>query len=351
MLTEKKFFFVAAIICLVLFILSLFIYKTEHFEVPTETCRPSTCTPPDWWENEPPKQIVSLITGVKFPVIAKEPKMGVTSSTQSFQIPFIKTGETSASGCLAYDKEGTYSTEMCDNNKLTQSWSIKPVKNEDDLRTILRPAYASQQYSNIKKFNIDTDPITLPNGVQYGFFIVVSTKNPSIVLASNGGNITVKTMGLHTSELWDITKEKPFVELPVYDTNDYTLLSSSYVNGQQRGQGMPLNSNPGAIYQAPGLAGTGTGTGAGARAAPPNRGGINFNISLGGNSLASLFGGASGTGTSGTDTRTTSTTSTSSPQQSEGFNPNCPSCESPLLDYIQGREIPCLACNPPSILQ
>jgi hypothetical protein len=338
MLTEKKFFFVAAIICLVLFILSLFLYHTEHFD---PTCAPEK----EWWENEPPKQIVSLITGVKIPVIAKYKDQGVTSSTQTFQIPFIKSGQTETSGCLSFDTAGTYTTEMCDNTKIPQSWSIKPIKNESDLRALLRPAYASKQYSNIRKFNIDSDPITLPPGVQYGFFIVVSNANPAIVLASNGGNITVKTMGLHTSELWDISKESPNIEIPIHDTNDYTLLSSSYVNSSQRGQTMSLNSNPGAIYQAPGLAGTGNTTSANSSS---RRGGINFNISLGGNSLASLFGGGV-SGVSGT--KTSSTTSTLAPQQSEGFNPNCPTCESPLLDYIQGREIPCLACNPPSILQ
>jgi hypothetical protein len=343
MLTEKKFFFVAAIVCLILFILSLFIYH-EGFD---PTCPPE----PNWWEKEPPKQIVSLITGVKFPVIAKFKDQGVTSTTQTFQIPFIKSGQTSASGCLTFDASGTYSTEMCDNTKTTQAWSIKPVKNEEDLRTILRPAYASKQYSNIKKFNIDTDPIKLPPGVEYGFFMVVSNTNPAIVLASNGGNITVKTMGLHTSELWDITKEQPFVELPLYDTNDYALLSTSYVTGNsaaggmQRGQQMALNSNPGAAYQAPGLAGTGN---------PPaaqKKGGINFNISLGGNSLSALFGGAAGGAAGVGGTSTTTTTSTLAPQQAEGFNPNCKSCDSPLLDYINGREIPCLGCNPPSIIQ
>ncbi len=339
MLTEKKFFFVAAIICLVLFILSLFVYH-ENFD---QTCPP----PPEWWEKEPPKQILSLISGVKIPVIAKFKDQGVTSSTQSFQIPFIKSGQTDASGCLSYDSAGTYTTEMCDNTKTPQTWVIKPVRNEDELRDILRPAHKTEQYSNIKKFNIDTDPIKLPPGVEYGFFLVVSTANPAIVLASNGGNISVKTLGLHTSELWDITREAPHVEIPIHDTNDYTLLSSSFVHGNnlsgmQRGQAMPLNANPGAAYQTPG---------AGASAsAPQKKGGINFNISLGGSSLASLFGaspGAAGsadgsTGASSTDTKTT---------QAEGFNPNCKPCASPLLDYIPGREIPCLGCNPPSIIE
>ena len=337
MLTEKKFFFVSAIICLVLFILSLFIYH-ENFD--------PTCPPPaEWWEKEPPKQILSLITGVKIPVIAKFKDQGVTSSTQSFQIPFIKSGQTEASGCISYDSAGTYTTEMCDNTKTPQTWVIKPVRNEAELRAILRPAHQTEQYSNIKKFNIDSDPIKLPLGVEYGFFLVVSTANPAIVLASNGGNVTVKTLGLHTSELWDITREAPHIEIPIHDTNDYTLLSSNFVHGSaQRSQPMGLNANPGAAYQTPGLPGSTSNSGA---STAQKKGGINFNISLGGSSLASLFGGPS-TGTSGSSTSSDGNSTTA---QAEGFNPNCKSCASPLLDYIPGRDIPCLGCNPPSIIE
>ncbi len=341
MLTEKKFFFVAAIVCLVLFILSLFLYHRESFD---PTCPPAS----EWWEKEPPKQILSLITGVKIPVIAKHKDQGVTSSTQSFQIPFVKSGQTETSGCLSFDDAGTYTTEMCDNSKTQQTWVIKPVRNQDELRELLRPAYKTEQYSNIKKFNIDTDPIKLPLGVEYGFFLVISTSNPAVVLASNGGNVTVKTLGLHTSEFWDITREPPHVEIPIHDTNDYTLFSSNYVQGgqtagMQRGQLMSLNANPGAAYQTPGVGSNDT-TGP----AQQKKGGINFNISLGGNSLASLFGGAGGAGGTAASSKSSSEGTT---QQAEGFNPNCKSCPSPLLDYIQGREIPCLGCNPPSIIE
>jgi hypothetical protein len=345
MLTEKRFFFVAAIICLVLFIFSLFIYH-ENFD---PTCAPEK----PWWEKEPPKQVVSLITGVKVPVIAKEKDKGITSATQSFQIPFIKSGQTETSGCLSYTSEnGTFKTEMCDKDKTPQQWVIKPVKDEDSLREILRPVYKSNPYSNIKNFNIDSSPIKLPAGVEYGFFLVVSSANPAIVLASNGGNITVKTLGLHTSEFWDITKEVPHVEIPIYDTNDYALLSTSFVNsnvsgGMQRGQLMHLNSNPGAAYQTPGISAVQSSQ---SSQSSQKRGGINFNINLGGSSLASLLGGVPSP-TGGVGSTETSASASTSEAQAEGFNPNCPSCASPLLDYIPGRDIPCLGCNPPSIIE
>jgi hypothetical protein len=327
---SKKFFLTAAVICFALYIVSLLIkIKYENFEA---TSSRSIMCPDDgfWWEKEPPKQIVSLITGVRFPVIAKNPTDAIRSD---FQIPFIKAGDVESSGCIGIDETtGTYTTQVCDKNNMQQLWMIKPVRNEDDLRSIIEPG--KNKYSMLKG---DDDTLTLPQGVKYGFFMVISqTNNGVLALASNGGNLTIQTVGNFTSQFWDITKDPGTASISIYDTNDYTELSTSYVNSQdKRNVGlnpvMPLNSQAGSIYQA-----TGEGANAGPNKTEQKEINLNFNIT--GDSLASLLSDSP----SGTPSASSSTVR-------EGFNKNntknCPVCPSILTDYISKKGIPCYGCN------
>ena len=313
---SQKFFLITAIVCLVLYLISLLV-KYENFDpTPNALCQDSGF----WWEKEPPKQIVSLITGVRFPVIAKTPTDAIYSD---FQIPFVQSGSVESSGCIGVDEiTGTYTTQSCDKNNMQQLWVIKPIKNEDDFRSVIEPG--KNKYSMLKD---DDDTITLPAGVKYGFFMVISkTNNGVLALASNGGNLTVQTVGNFTAQFWDITREPGQAGISVYDTNDLTQLSTSYVNPNKTvglNPVMPLNSNAGDIYRA---------TGEGANAGPNKTStqGINLNFNVTGDSLSSLF---TGTGT-GTNV--------------EGFNKvskDCPKCPSILTDYIAKNSIPCYGCN------
>jgi hypothetical protein len=207
---------------------------------------------------------------------------------------------------------------------------IKPVRNEDDLRSIIEPG--KNKYSMLKG---DDDTITLPQGVKYGFFMVISKSNNGVLaLASNGGNLTIQTVGNFTAQFWDITKEPGQASISIYDTNDYTELSTSYVNSQdKRNVGlnpvMPLNTEAGSIYKA-----TGEGANAGPNKTDSKEINLNFNIT--GDSLDSLLSGPSSSSGSPSAVR-------------EGFNKNntknCPACPSILTDYISKKGIPCYGCN------
>jgi cbb3-type cytochrome oxidase subunit 3 len=328
---SKKFFLTAAVICFILYIISLFVkIKYENFDPSSG----SIMCPDDgfWWEKEPPKQIVSLITGVRFPVIAKNPADAIRSD---FQIPFIQAGDVESSGCIGIDEStGTYTKQICDKNNMQQLWMIKPVRNEDDLRSIIEPG--KNNYSMLKG---DDDTVVLPQGVKYGFFMVISKSNNGVLaLASNGGNLTIQTVGNFTAQFWDITRDPGQASISIYDTNDFTELSTSYVNSPSQSQSqdkrnvglnpiMPLNSQAGSIYQA-----TGEGANEGPNKTEQKEINLNFNIT--GESLSSLL---------------SDSPSTLPSTVREGFSKNntknCPVCPSILTDYISKKGIPCYGCN------
>ena len=350
-MTSQHFFLATAIICLLLFIISLFVSKTkEGFEPspsPDQTnppCPVITCTPPAssfWWDAEPPKQIVSLISGVSFPVIAKTPANSIRSE---FQIPFIQYGSIDSSGCVGIDETtGTYTTKTCNKDDNTQLWSIVPVRNVDDLRTIVEKG--KNRYSMLRG---DDNTLTLPPGVQYGFFMVISkSKDGALALASNGGNITVQTVGNFTSQFWDITKDIPQAYISVYETENLANSTTSYINPQnpedQRTTVMnplvPLTAQAGDVYQTVGM-GNGIRGGNGKE--------INLNLNLNsGDILSSLFGGLQ-TGP-GSGMGTDAGTGVDGGAGPEGFNlktkKKCKTCPSILTDYISKNNIPCYGCN------
>ena len=347
---SQQFLLVVGIIFFLLFILSLFVsvkYTKEGFNAtPSPSTSPSacpvvTCSPPQsqiWWENEAPKQIVSLISGVSFPVIAKTPTSAINSE---FQIPFVQYGSIESSGCIAIDvSTGTYTTKTCNQMDETQLWKIVPIRNQADLISIIEKG--KNRYSMLR----GTDrTITLPSGVQYGFFMIISkAKDGALALASNGGNITVQTVGNFTSQFWDITRDGPQAPIAVYDTEYLQNNIMNYINPQnpadQRVSVMnplvPLNAQAGDVYQTVGMGAIG-----GARAGNSKELNLNLNIDSG-SILASLFGGAgTGTGTgSGTGTEGFNLESTSAKKTK-----NCPSCPSILTDYISKNNIPCYGCN------
>jgi hypothetical protein len=156
MMTEKQLFLVIAIVCLVLFIVYKIIYNIEGFvdtlaptnmpidtststitstpiTTPTSTLTPSnqdiielcpTLAPKPWWETESPKQIVSYVTGVRFPVHAIKPSEAINSA---FQLPYIKSGETESSGCIVIENAGTFTTRMCNADSIEQRWKIQRI--------------------------------------------------------------------------------------------------------------------------------------------------------------------------------------------------------------------------------
>jgi hypothetical protein len=344
-MTSQYFFLAAAIICLLLFILSSILSKTQTKEYfnpsPSPSISPTnppcpvvTCSPPMsdiWWMNEPPKQIVSLISGISFPVIAKTPANSINSD---FQIPFIQYGSVQSSGCIAIDENiGTYTTKVCNKDDNTQLWSIVPVRNESDLRTIIQKG--QNRYSMLRG---DDTTIELPSGVQYGFFMVISkSKDGSFALASNGGNITVQTVGNFTSQFWDITRDTPNASIAIYDTEE--LLNHINPSNPQdqittlMNPLVPLNAQAGDVYQTVGMGAIG-----GARGGNSKELNLNLNLN-GGDILSALFGGLSQNETDAAG--------------SEGFNletiakktKNCPACPSILTDYISKNNIPCYGCN------
>lgn len=373
-MTEKQLFLVIAIVCLVLFIVYKIIYRSiEGFDTPaptntttlaptdTPTLAPTdtptfnqnltdvcpTMPPKPWWETEPPKQIVSYVTGVRFPVHAIKPSDAINSP---FQVPYIKSGETESSGCIVIENAGTFTTRMCNADSIEQRWKIQKINDEKQYVSLL--ANGSQYYSSGSM-----STVTLPQGVQYGFFLVTSEKDPSMVLASNGGNLTVQRIGNYTSQFWDITRDIGNANISIYDIPPETALSQNFTDPRTIGAA----AGAGSVYQYPGVSGNntstsgfgvsggvGTGSGTGNSSTSRNRNGptpYNINVNFDSQSLMKLFGDVSttGPGLSG------ETSATSSPP--EGFNPNpgsnssCPACPSILTDYISKKDIPCLGCK------
>jgi hypothetical protein len=347
-MSNQKFFLTLALICLILYVISVFIFKTnnEGFD-PTPTNMNSVCAPAGpWWLTTAPKQVISLITGVRFPIIAVRANDAINSP---FQVPFMNSGSTEASGCIAIDSNGTYTTTVCNSSNIQQLWTIKPIMNETDFRNVLK--------MNTNKFSTGierdySDPsiaLPLPQGVSYGFFMVVSQSNPSLVLASNGGNLTVQTIGVFTSQFWDITKDQGQADIAVYDTNDITQFSKSYTNSNgniamDRNVGinplMPLNVQAGNIYQTTGL---------GANAGPNkqtdkknDKSTINFNVNLTADTLSSLF---TNSGTSGSSGTSTTNPDGSVKDSFTNGSEDCPACPSIVTDYISKNNIPCYGCS------
>lgn len=335
-MSEKQLFLVIAIVCLIGFIIFK-IFNIEGFEDPTPTVSSGcpTQAPKNWWENEPPKQVVSYITGVRFPVIAIQPNKAINSS---FQIPFIKSGNTEASGCIVVLDSGTYTTKMCNIDSSEQRWNIIQVNDATTFENIIKKG--RDFYSGIRS------TLDLPQGIQYGFFMIISEKDPSMALSSNGGNLTVQRVGNYSSQFWDITKDVGSANIAVYDINDTTTFSSNYVN-----------SNVGAQYQYPGLSSTTSGTsgtsttsgllpsstfapsGTSSTTTSSNSKPFSINLNLNNDLLGTMFG----------ELETTGPGVTLAPT-SEGFangtsNSKCKPCPSILMDYIAKNEIPCLGCK------
>ncbi len=377
MMTEKQLFLVIAIICLVLFIVYKLFNKIEGFEIPTTapTDAPTpqvtpdssyladicpTIAPKPWWELEAPKQIVSYITGVRFPVHAIKPADSINSP---FQVPYIKSGETESSGCIVVENTGTFSTRMCNADSSEQRWKIKRVTDSETFNGLI--SAGSQYYSS----NIGPN-VNLPAGVQYGFFMVISEKDPSMVLASNGGSLTVQRIGNYTSQFWDITKDIGNANIAIYDVPPETGLSLNYTDPKNSGPS-GAGGSAGLMYQYPGLSGstngtststltsrTGTSSSSSSSSSSsrtttgsngPNP--FNINVNFDSESLMKLFGDMSttGAGINAGDFTTSTTSTTSAP---EGFNPDtkgvgasCPACPSILTDYIAKNNIPCLGCK------
>lgn len=344
MLSEKQLFLVIAIVCLFLLIIfKLVKSQTEGFvdgvfTPPADVCSNSK----NWWELEVPKQVVSYVSGVRFPIHAIDP----TNAIQTlFQVPYIKSGETDASGCLSIEMSGTYTTKMCNADSAEQRWKLVQVKDKTIFSNLLQSGKTT--YSGINQ-NYDTPA----SGIPFGFFMVISDKDPSMVLASNGGNLTVQRVGNYTSQFWDITKDGGNANIAIYDTNDLTNLGSNFTNPLNHSN--PLtgminkgNSNKLQSLQSPtqmnsssnDLTGeTTNGNLSGSNKSQP----LNINLNLDQKSLMALFGSVDTTG-NGINNIISSLPS----QSPEGFNNNsqCKPCPSILTDYIAKNNIPCLGCK------
>lgn len=332
-MSEKQLFLVIAIVCLIGFIIFK-LFNIEGFDTDLSGC--PTQAPKNWWDLEAPKQIVSYITGVRFPITAIQPNKAINSS---FQIPFIKSGNTEPSGCVIVLNSGTYSTRMCNSDSSEQRWNIIQINDAATFEKTIKNG--RDFYSGIRS------NLQLPQGVQYGFFMVISEKDPSMALSSNGGNLTVQRIGNYTSQFWDITKDVGSANIVVYDINENTAFSSNFVN--------PINGNAGEQYQYPGTSGTAGTTGStgptgtpGATSTPtsagiymsqnPNAKPFNINLNLNNELLSSIFGEleTSGTGITLPTSEAFANTST---------NSKCKPCPSILMDYIAKNEIPCLGCK------
>jgi hypothetical protein len=235
MMSEKQIFLLIAIMGLVIFVL-LKLFYIEGFIVestdPNASSDPNaspdpnavpTCQPiimkSDWWLTEPPKQIVSYISGVRFPVISIQPSKGLRSS---FQIPYIRAGDASSSGCIVVLTDGTYTTRMCNADSSEQRWRIIRIDSSERFSQLI--AAGAEFYSGGHSNTI------LPQGIDYGFFMVISEKDPSMVLASNGGNITVQRIGNFTSQFWDITKDVGSASIAIYDSAENTSFAPNYIS-------------------------------------------------------------------------------------------------------------------------
>lgn len=332
MLSDKLLFLVIAIVCLIL----LIIFKLVHIEgfqdtqqIP-EGCPTLVPVNRNWWETEAPKQVVSYITGVRFPIHSIEPTKAILSS---FQVPYIKSGESDASGCIVVETSGTYTTKMCDSNSKEQLWKIVQVNDKASFTQLLQAG--KNAYSGANQ-NYD-----LASGVQFGFFMVISEKDPSMALASNGGNLTVQRIGNYTSQFWDITKDIGNANIAIYDTNDLTNLGSNYTNPQSQMSSTSLGTGPGSnpslnsTNPSPSTGSLNSLLGSSLNKSQP----FNINLNLDQKSLMSLFGSVDTTNPNVSNAITSATTAP------EGFNPECKSCPSVLTDYIAKNNIPCLGCK------
>ncbi len=350
---ERQFFLIIALICLVLYIISLFINKKEYFTLPpspppstagtagtsgTTTTDANGCpVQPPWWRRLSPKQIVSLTTGVRFPVIpVVNSGVGIDAD---FQIPFIKAGDTEATGCISIDQtNGTYSTQLCNQTDIRQLWNIKLVQNEDDLKVILQEGNVNGNYSGLRNAATNV-PVQLPPGISYGFFMIISKNNKTVALASNGGNLTIQSVGVFTSQLWDISQLPGQASIAYHDTVDYTQLGTNYsssqtalgpgdvLGGLNPLTGYGLTADPSIAYQR-----------AGQRATDRSNA-VNFNINLNTDLMKTFL------GVDGTSATTPPTTEGFANPPSGGVNPNCKPCPSELIDFISKNNIPCLGCK------
>jgi hypothetical protein len=334
-MSEKQLFLVIAIVCLIGFIIFK-LFNIEGFEDPTQSV-PLGCPTqsPNWWDTEPPKQVVSYITGVRFPVTAIQPNKAIKSP---YQIPFIKSGNTEASGCIVVLDSGTYTTKMCNVDSSEQRWNIIQVNDVTTFENLIKKG--REYYSGIRT------QLDLPQGIQYGFFMIISEKDPSMALSSNGGNLTVQRIGNYSSQFWDITKDVGSANIVVYDVNENTTFSSNFVN--------PLSANAGVQYQYPGVSSgssslpsatspgsssTSPGSSSGSSSGSSNIKPFNINLNLNNDLLGTMFGELETTGPGVT-----------LPPSSESFantsnNSKCKPCPSILMDYIAKNEIPCLGCK------
>ena len=338
MLSEKQLFLVIAIVCLFLLIIfKLVKSQTEGFvdEIPSPSQSANVCAnSKNWWELEVPKQVVSYVSGVRFPIHAIDPNK---PKETLFQIPYIKSGESDASGCLTIEKTGTYTTKMCDSNSSDQRWKLVQIKNKDEFSKFLEYGKASYSGSNN---NYETPA----GGIPFGFFMVISENDKSMVLASNGGNLTVQRIGNYTSQFWDITKDIGNANIAIYDTNHLTDLGSNFTNPLNPSTGMPkgnsnkLQSSTQMNSSSNDLGFTSNASLSGLNKSQP----FNINLNLDQKSLMALFGSVDTTGNA------INNIISSLPSQSpEGFNNNnnCKPCPSILTDYIAKNNIPCLGCK------
>ncbi len=356
---DRKFFLMIAIICLVLYIISLFINIKEGFDQTTppatssqdSSSSNSSSNPTDsngcpaqlpWWNTISPKQIVSLTTGVRFPIIPIAASgVGINAD---FQVPFIKAGDTEATGCISIDPtSGTYSTQICNQTDVRQLWNIKLIQNETDLRNILNDGNVNGNYSGLRTPSTSA-PLLLPPGISYGFFMVIAKNNKTVALASNGGNLTIQSVGIFTAQFWDISKLAGQSSIAYHDTVDYTQLGTNYsssqtalgpgdiLGGLNPLTGYGLTSDPSIPYQKAG------------KKATDRSNAVNFNINLNTDLMKTFLGvdGESGDATASTSAPATEGFANPPPS---GINPKCKPCPSELLDFISKNNIPCLGCK------
>ena len=381
---DRKIFLMIAIICLVLYIISLFIHKKEGFENPSSSPAPTSSesnnntssesndntssdsnnntssdsnnntssdasTPTDsngcpaqlpWWLRISPNQIVSLTTGVRFPIIPnKTSGVGINAD---FQVPFIKAGDTEATGCISIDPTiGTYSTQICNVTDIRQLWNLKLIQKEEDLRAVLNEGNVNGNYSGLRNPSTSA-PLQLPPGISYGFFMVISKNNKTVALASNGGNLTIQSVGVFTSQFWDISQLAGQSSIAYHDTVDYTQLGTNYsssqtalgpgdiLGGLNPLTGYGLTSDPSIPYQRAG------------KKATDRSSAVNFNINLNTDLMKTFLG---IDGESGDSTSATPSVEGFANLPPSGINPKCKPCPSELLDFISKNNIPCLGCK------
>ncbi len=358
-MSEKQIFLLIALVALVIFIL-LKLFYVEGFTVAPTTNPTTNPTIPSgcptinavWWQSEPPKQIVSFISGVRFPVHAIQPSKGINSS---FQVPYIKTGDAEASGCIVVLNDGTYTTRMCNVDSSEQRWRIVRINNANDFAQLL--SAGAQYYSS---GNINT---ILPQGINFGFFMVLSEKDPSMALASNGGNITVQRIGNYTSQFWDITKDLGTASIAIYNTVDNTAFSQNYISPNTNGAGV-MYQTPGSQITTPTVSGASnsnvpvitSGTAAPISGSSPSGssstnstdGGqpFNINLNLDKQSILSLFGSVDTLGPGfAMPTNIPKVDKFANVTGGNSSKSKCKPCPSILTDYIAQNEIPCLGCK------